>query len=962
MGIFDWFKRDWNHSDAEKRTRAIRDLDVSNQDVFEEKASTDPDKNVRLEALKKLTSIDVLRQMATNDPEESVRKAATVRLNEEIAKSLKKISGEVTEKEIALVEEIATTQYAEEAYRALTIPKLRLLLVSKVTKQGLLKEAALRDLNEDVAAKALAGIKSENALQEIAGNSRHTSIRQQANAKLKEILEANTPKQSDEDILKSQRAALIAQAERLCNTHPIIEQQDAFTTLMQEAEKLGMGDQKATLDSIYADFSEQVKVLVAKKEAEELAARRAAEKIALEEKLLKEIEEFLNAPKADENKEKLEKAIEAAKAEAPNADAKWNTRLQGLVYRKEKMYKAEIKVEKEEELPEVSANRQEIIAKLSALAESAVDSFTEKALRPLVRAWETLPLLEGEDPELQSYNSLRSKISEKLSAWKDVAEKEFAEKSAELKKLIDTVKQIDENQEFREISMQLKEVAQKWKTIVGEDKFKYQELWKEFNEARSRFQEMRQWESWHNEEKRDTLLTELEALCKESASEELLEKAKKVIAKWKEVGPVSPLRLQEYKDKYKALVDKIFEICAPILEAKNEERQENLKKKIELCEKAEALVADTETPDKDKYKAIKQLQEDWKNGGQVPRENLQEIWDRFKKAIDEFFEQHKVALKEEDTRRQDNYSKKIELCEKAEALQDSEDWGATTVAIKKLQEEWKTSGPVPKNLSEDIWTRFRTACDKFFERRRSHFDALDAEKTENLQKKNAICEKLETLTAEQADSATLEAIEAEWKQIGMVPKEDLDALMQRYMKATNEIIAKRATIDMTLAERLETVRARKQEIIDRVNELADSAGVTAVAESVREFQNEWRTLGSSGATESDLYKAFHDACDEFFARRRDQMEIQEEARKNNLQKKELLCQQAEQLLANEDETSFNLMNQAKQLRRLWKEIGPVPRENSDKIWKRFNSACDAVFAKARPEGTNNNNEGTEENA
>ncbi len=961
MGIFDFFKRDWHHSDPEKRTKAIRELDEIHQDVFEEKASKDPDKNVRLEALKKLNSVDILRQMASNDPEESVRKAAAARLNEEIARTLKKFSGEPTAKEIALAEEIASTSFAEETYRGITVPKLRLALVSKVTKQNVLLTAALRDLNEEVAAKALEGLK-ENALQDVANNSRHTSIRQAASAKLKAIRDAENTAVSKEEILKQQRAALLAQADRLNNTHPLVEQQKAFAELMSEAEKLGMGDQKAALDAIYASFSEQVKVLVAKQEAEELAARRAAEKAALEEKLLKEIEEFLNAPKADETKEMLEKAIDAAKAEAPNADPKWNARLQSLVFRKEKMYKAEVAAPKVvEELPEGAPSREEILAKLTALAENEIDAFTEKALRPLVRSWETLPLLEGEDPVLQSYNALRSKLSEKLNAWKEVAEKEFAEKSAELRKLIDAVKAIDENQEFREISMQLKEIAQKWKEIVGEDKFKYQELWKEFNDARSRFQEMRQWESWHNEEARDAILAELEALSKESASEELLDKTKKAIAKWKDVGPVSPLRLQEYKDKYKAFIDKIFETCAPILEAKNEERQENLKKKIELCEKAEALVADTETPDKDKYKAIKQLQEDWKNGGQIPRENLQELWDRFKAAIDAFFEQHKVALKEEDTRRQGNYEKKVELCEKAEALQESEDWGATTAAIKKLQEEWKTSGPVPKTVSEDIWNRFRTACDKFFERRRAHFDSLDAEKQANLEKKNAVCAKLEALTAEQADEATLNAIAEEWKQIGMVPKDDLDALMQRYMKATNEVIGKRAAVDSALAERLEAVRARKQEIIDRVNELADSAGVAAIAESVREFQNEWRTLGSCGTSEGELYKAFHDACDEFFARRRDQMEIQEEARKNNLQKKELLCAQAEKLLAAEDETPYNLVSQVKQLRRNWKEIGPVPREHSDKIWKRFNSACDAVFAKAHPEG-NNKEEGKENDA
>lgn len=135
-------------------------------------------------------------------------------------------------------------------------------------------------------------------------------------------------------------------------------------------------------------------------------------------------------------------------------------------------------------------------------------------------------------------------------------------------------------------------------------------------------------------------------------------------------------------------------------------------------------------------------------------------------------------------------------------------------------------------------------------------------------------------------------------------------------------------------------------MIEQIATLMDNAGANQSADITRALQQEWKTLGSCGIEDFDLYKEFKAICDEFFTRRRDQLDIQEHARKNNLQKKFMLCEQAEQLLANlNDSNKEDSMNQVKHLRRLWKEVGAVPREHSDKVWKRFNKACDAIFGK-----------------
>ena len=462
---------------------------------------------------------------------------------------------------------------------------------------------------------------------------------------------------------------------------------------------------------------------------------------------------------------------------------------------------------------------------------------------------------------------------------------------------------------------------------------------------------MRQWESWHNEKDRAGILEEMEMLAKEPGSQDVLNKLREFSNKWKNIGPVSPAKFAEFRDKFQALFTQIRDNCSQFIEEREVERQKNLESKQELCKKIEDLVADTTIFWKDKYKAMQEIQENWKNIGMVPKESLNALIERFKAASNAFFAQYKESIKQEDQNRETNLEKKLKLIEEAEALKESTDWNATSNKLKQLQDAWKATGPVPKSKSEEIWTRFRSACDAFFDKKRSHFEEMDNEKQANLAKKVALCDKLDAMDTNNVTAETTEAIKAireEWKAIGMVPKESVEAINERYNSKMNLFITAMAASDEGLKKQLDKIKARKLELIGKVKQFAESAGSNQLADAVRDIQKEWRELGSCGVEDSEIHKEFRSACDDFFTRRRDQLDIQEQARENNLQKKQLLCEQAEDLLTDLSEaTVAAAMNKVKHLRRLWKEVGAVPREQSDKIWKRFNGACDKVFAFGR---------------
>ncbi len=950
MSLLDTFRPKWQNSNPDKRLEAIDELEA--QDTLERIALSDEDNDVRAAAVKKLKQIPVLLQISKNDSEASIRRLAETRYFEEIAKMLKNFREPANDETKGYISEIKDTRYAEDLVKSMPSSELRLELVKATGKANVLAIAANKDAKEEIAKTAVNRIESESLLTDITKNSKHTSVRKIAAEKLRAQREAADGGKKAAALLISKREALIQQAHHLAAQKDPIAVKPQFEALMNEARELGMGPAQATLDEIYDSFCK----FCDETDSNRIAAEKAeAEKQAKKQHLveaLDELESLLAAENAQDNAERIDAIIAEWNEGKSIMDAADIKRFNQAFFKAQDMKKKTDDAE-ESETPVDESSRPELLERLQALADTDANETTSKHLHAIVREWEKLPLLEGEDPTLQAYNALRNKLSEKISAFAENAQKVFEANSEKLKKLIERVKAFDENEDFKELSLKLRNVYNEWKEIVGEQKFKYHDLWLEYKAATERFQEMRQWESWHNENDRAEILTEMEALAKEPGSQDVLNKLKDLSLKWKNCGPTSAAKFNEFKERFQASLDQIRQNCAPFIEEQMAERKSNLEKKEELCAKIEALVADASMFWKDKFKAMQDIQESWKAIGMVPKENIAALMDRFKAATNAFYAQHKENQKKEDSNREANYEKKVKLCEQAEALSNSTDWNATSNKLKQLQESWKAVGPVPKSKSDEIWTRFRTACDAFFEKKRGHFEEMDEAKKENLAKKTSLCEKLEALDINNITAELVEVvkgIEAEWKTIGMVPKESVEAINDRFSETINQFLERCAEIDANLRKQLDQIKKQKQDIIEKVKQFAESAGSNQLADAVRDLQKDWRTLGSCGVDDLLLHKNFREVCDDFFTRRRDQLDIQEQARQNNLQKKVLLCEQAEDLLSDLSEATVGgAMNKVKHLRRLWKEVGAVPRDQSDKIWKRFNSACDKVFAFGRSE-------------
>ena len=218
-------------------------------------------------------------------------------------------------------------------------------------------------------------------------------------------------------------------------------------------------------------------------------------------------------------------------------------------------------------------------------------------------------------------------------------------------------------------------------------------------------------------------------------------------------------------------------------DAADQERQlaENLQLKEALIARAEELRDSTEW--KSTAEAIKRLQAEWKAIGPVPKEQSQELWDRFRAPANHFFEQRQEHLAKLREEQEENLRKKEALCVRAEELAPSTHWKSTAEALQALQAEWKATGPVPREHGDAIWKRFRKSLDEFFGKRQEHYARLRKEQEENLRKKEALCVRAEELsqsTQWKATSEAIKALQAEWKAVGPVPQKKADAIWKRF--------------------------------------------------------------------------------------------------------------------------------------------------------------------------------------
>ena len=399
-----------------------------------------------------------------------------------------------------------------------------------------------------------------------------------------------------------------------------------------------------------------------------------------------------------------------------------------------------------------------------------------------------------EDPIEQRFNVAFGIFKANRAKQNEDMEKQKVENLAKKQSILEELKEIIVSDDtLKKTYDDFRALQDRWKEIGPVPPAENSNLWNNYHFLVEKFfdkvrigRELRDLDMKKNLDAKIDLCEKAEELLDEKSITKAFKALQKLHEDWKEVGPVPQDKKDEIWERFKAATDKINAIRREHYSKIEEEQTANLEAKKTLCEKAEELIAEAYTSVNAWQKKSTELSDIfgvWKTVGPASKKDNEEIWQRFRGTMDKFFAMKKeffASLKDKQT---ENLERKTQLCIEAEALMDSTDWKNATEQMKKLQEEWKTIGPVPKRHADKIWKRFRAACDTFFNRKNEHFSGRRTEEEANLAAKKALLEEIKAFKVGPNRNENMEAIKAfqkRWIEIGYVPMKHKDAINKEY--------------------------------------------------------------------------------------------------------------------------------------------------------------------------------------
>lgn len=459
------------------------------------------------------------------------------------------------------------------------------------------------------------------------------------------------------------------------------------------------------------------------------------------------------------------------------------------------------------------------------------------------------------------YRERRQKYLEKQEQDKiDNLEK----KKAVLEELRTLLQQEGSLKEIYDIFNQLQA---KWKEIGAVPRSEANSLWESYHFLIEKFYDKVKINRELLEigmKKKIALCERVESLLLEPSINDSFRQLQECHQLWKEIGRVSADKSDEIWERFKKASDAVNKRCQEHYEKIREEQNNNLLAKKALCEKLEELLKTELSTVKDWTEAttkVNELFDLWKTIGPVPREENENIWNRFKKPIDKFYEDKKEAFVKMKESQDENYQKKVELCLQAEVIAERSDWKRATEDLLKLQEEWKNVGYVSKKQSDKLWVRFRQACDKFFERKAQDYQNRKDNESENIAKKEALIQAVKDFSFTEDKQHNLDVIkdfQRQWSEVGYVSTDERNRLYAEFRKAIDAHFDKLQSDSMELnlnnyKMRLEAVEGKvnvsreKKDLLDKIQKLQNDLNV---------WENNLGFLASS--KQADLLKAEFD--------------------------------------------------------------------------------------------------------
>ena len=402
------------------------------------------------------------------------------------------------------------------------------------------------------------------------------------------------------------------------------------------------------------------------------------------------------------------------------------------------------------------------------------------------------------------------------------------------------------------------------------------------------------------------------------------------------------------EEAFKAEMLLIKEKRQQLFKELEQEKQDNLQKKLNIIEKIKAMVTSPEEANKS-YKEFKALQDEWRDIKNVPAERANELWRNYQLYVEQFYDLLKLNIEAREYDFKKNLEAKTHLCEAAEKLAEEDDVISAFHQLQKLHQEYRETGPVSKELREEIWNRFKAASTVVNKRFQQHYDNLRAKEEENLAKKTALCEKVEAIVAEENKGSadwerrTKEIIElqTEWKTIGFAPQKMNVKIFERFRAACDDFFGRKAEFFKNLKEQFKVNADKKRALIEKAKALQDSTDWKSTSDKLINLQKEWKTIGMVPKKLGDqLWDEFLGTCNKFFEARNAAGAGTRSEERENLEKKRDVI---ERLKVAAQEAGDGLQERVQKLVEEYQSIGHVPFKEKDKLYEEYHAVLDKLY-------------------
>lgn len=404
----------------------------------------------------------------------------------------------------------------------------------------------------------------------------------------------------------------------------------------------------------------------------------------------------------------------------------------------------------------------------------------------------------------------------------------------------------------------------------------------------------------------------------------------------------------EDEKAFKAEMAVIREKRAKVFMEQEAEKQENLKRKLDIIEKIKAMATSPDEANKS-FQEFKALQQEWKDIKAVPAEKAAELWRSYQLYVEQFYDLLNLNREAREYDFKKNLEIKTKLCEAAEKLDEEPDVISAFHQLQELHAQYRETGPVAKELREEIWARFKAASTVINKKHQQHFEGLRQQEEENLARKTALCEKVEAIAKEENSGANdwekhtkaIMEIQAEWKTIGFAPQKMNVKIFERFRAACDDFFTRKADFFKQMKERLAENAAKKKILVEKAQALADSTEWKSTSDKLIAMQKEWKTIGTTQKKIGDqLWNDFLGACNKFFEARNAATAGTRNEEHANLEKKRGII---EQLKALTEDAGDSLQEKVQQLIEEYNAVGHVPFKEKDKVYREFHDIVDKLY-------------------